>query len=198
MRLPKAVENLIEAFERLPGIGPKTAARLTYYLLHAPPEFSQKLGRAAYELKSKTTLCSVCKNITEVNPCPICSDTFRNQSTICVVEEPLDVVAIEKSGAYKGFYHVLHGRIAPLSNIGPEDIFIKELVGRIKNGKVSELILATNFSMEGEATAMYIQRLLASFKLKITRIAQGIPTGGDLEYADEQTLRKALEGRQKY
>jgi len=198
MRIPKAVQNLIEAFERLPGIGPKTAARLTYYLLHAPPEFSQKLARAAYELKEKTILCSACKNIAESDPCNVCQDPQRDHSIICVVEEPLDVWAIERAGVYRGLYHVLHGRIAPLENMGPDDIFIGQLFPRIKEGNIKEVILATNPDMEGEATALYIQRLIQPLGIKITRIAQGIPQGGDLEYADEITLRQALEGRRDY
>jgi recombination protein RecR len=215
MRIPKAVQNLIEAFERLPGIGPKSAARLTYYLLHAPKEISQQLAQAAYELKKKTVLCNLCKNIAESDPCDVCQDTRRDHTIICVVEEPLDVWAIEKAGVYHGIYHVLHGRIAPLENMGPEDIFIKELLPRLKNPSTSlsatgsgpsgsgqvavkEIILATNPDMEGEATALYIQKLLQPQKIKITRIAQGIPTGGDLEYADETTLKKALEGRNEY
>lgn len=198
MKVPKAVQNLIDALERLPGIGPKTAARLTYFLLHAPPEVSQNLARASAELKGKTQICSICKNITENNPCEICEESDRNRGIICVVEEPLDVWAIEKSGAYKGLYHVLHGRIAPLENLGPEDIFIKELIPRLKNGSTKEIILATNPDVEGEATALYIQRLLQPLNINITRIAQGIPTGGDLEYADESTLRQALEGRRQY
>lgn len=198
MKIPKAVANLIEAFERLPGIGPKSAARLTYYLLHAPKEVSQKLAQSAKELKEKTVLCQVCKNISESSPCDICQDEKRDHSLICVVEEPLDVWAIERAGIYRGLYHVLHGRIAPLENMGPEDIFIGDLLPRLKSGRVKEVILATNPDMEGEATALYIQKLILSSGVKITRIAQGLPQGGDLEYADEITLRRALEGRQTY
>lgn len=198
MKIPKAVQNLIEAFERLPGIGPKTAARLTYYLLHSPSDTSRALAKAAYELKQKTQICSICKNITTTSPCEICSGERRDIRVICVVEEPLDVWAIERAGAYRGLYHVLHGRIAPLENLGPDDIFLKELLPRLKNGEVREIIIATNPDMEGEATALYIQKLLQPLSLKITRIAQGIPTGGDLEYADETTLRRAIEGRREY
>lgn len=198
MRVPKAVQNLIDAFESLPGIGPKTAARLVYYLLHAPPEISKNLARRAYELKDKTLICSICKNIAETDPCEICEDLSRAQDIICVVEEPLDVWAIEKAGAFRGLYHVLHGRIAPLDNLGPDEIFIKELLPRLKNGQVKEIIIATNPDMEGEATALYIQKLLQPLNKKITRIAQGIPTGGDLEYADETTLKRAIEGRREY
>lgn len=195
MKVPKSVANLIEAFESLPGIGPKTAARLTYYLLHAPDSLSQKISEATRDLKLKTKICSVCQNITETDPCEICDDPARDQSIICVVEDPLDVWAIDKSGAFGGLYHVLHGVIAPLDNIGPEELKIKELLKRLEGDKVSELILAMNPSMEGEATAMYIQRLVKPLGVKSTRIARGIPTGAELEYADEVTIRRAIEGR---
>src|SRR3990167_8396993 len=175
MKIPKSVANLIEALEQLPGIGQKTAARLTYYLLHAPDSLSIKLSEALAELKVRTKICSICQNITEVDPCEICDDENRDRSIICVVEDPLDVWAIEKSGSFGGLYHVLHGVIAPLDNIGPEDLKIRELLTRLKDGEVNELILATNPSMEGEATAMYIQRLVKPLKIKTTRIARGIP-----------------------
>lgn len=213
MRVPKSVASLIEAFESLPGIGPKTAARLTYYLLHAPDQLSQKLSEATRDLKLKTRICSICQNITETDPCEICDDKARDGSIICVVEDPLDVWAIDKSGAFAGLYHVLHGVIAPLDNVGPEDLRINELLRRLKPGntpdvsqgtsshtsgvkvEVKELILAMNPSMEGEATAMYIQRLVKPLGVKTTRIARGIPTGAELEYADEVTIRRAIEGR---
>ncbi len=198
MKIPKSVASLIEAFESLPGIGPKTAARLTYYLLHAPDTLAQQLADSARDLKTKTKICSICQNITETNPCEICDDPQRDQSIICIVEDPLDVWAIEKSGSFGGLYHVLHGVIAPLENIGPEELKINELLPRLKGGKVKELILATNPSMEGEATAMYIQRLTKPLAIKTTRIARGIPIGAELEYADEVTLRRALEGRKDY
>ena len=217
MKVPKSVADLIEAFEALPGIGPKTAARLTYYLLHAPDNLSQKLSEALSELKLKTKICSICQNITETDPCEICDDPQRDQSIICVVEDPLDVWAIEKSASFNGLYHVLHGVIAPLENIGPEDLRINELLARlksvhtpgVKSGRnlesalgvrqaVKEIILATNPSMEGEATAMYIQRLVKPLDIKITRIARGIPIGAELEYADEITVRRAVEGRKEY
>ena len=213
MKVPKSVAALIEAFEALPGIGPKTAARLTYYLLHAPDNLSQKLAQALADLKTKTKICSTCQNITEVDPCEICEDPDRDRSVICVVEDPLDVWAIEKSGSFSGLYHVLHGVIAPLENIGPEDLRINELLKRLRDPstdstsslqassgrtKVREIVLATNPSMEGEATAMYIQRLIKPLGVKITRIASGIPIGAELEYADEVTLRRALEGRKEY
>ncbi len=199
MKVPKSVASLIEAFETLPGIGPKTAARLTYYLLHAPDSLSQKLSQSLSELKLKTKICSICQNITETDPCEICDDPQRNQSIICVVEDPLDVWAIEKSGSFSGLYHVLHGVIAPLDNIGPEELKINELLTRLSKAKdVREIILATNPSMEGEATAMYIQRLVKPLGIKTTRIARGIPIGAELEYADEVTVRRALEGRKDF
>ncbi|OGD82810.1 recombination protein RecR [Candidatus Curtissbacteria bacterium RIFCSPLOWO2_01_FULL_39_62] len=195
MKIPKSVQDLIEVFEQLPGIGPKTAARLTYYLLHAPDNLSERLSEAAGDIKKKTKICSVCQNITEVDPCDICERDNRDKSIICIVEDPLDVWAIEKSGGFNGLYHVLHGVIAPLDNIGPEELKLRELLPRLKNGEVKELILATNPSMEGEATAMYIQRLIKPLKIKTTRIARGIPTGAEIEYADEITVRRAFEGR---
>lgn len=198
MKIPKAVANLIDSFEALPGIGPKTAARLTYYLLHAPDSLSQKLAESVKELKARTKICSVCQNITEFDPCDICADSERDASIICVVEDPLDVWAIEKSGSFSGLYHVLHGVIAPLDNIGPEELRIRQLLPRLKDGKVEEIILATNPSMEGEATAMYIQRLIGPLKIKTTRIARGIPIGAELEYADEITVRRAFEGRKDF
>lgn len=196
-RIPKPIQNLIEAFERLPGIGPKTAQRLTYYLLHAPIEQSKKLADAAMEMKEKTVICSTCFNIGETNPCNICSDSTRDQSIIMIVENPLDVLALEKAN-FKGLYHVLHGVISPLENIGPEQLHIREILPRLKDGVVKEIILATNPTMEGEATAMYIQRLLSPLGVRITRIARGLPVGADLEYADETTLSRALEGRNDY
>ena len=200
MKVPKSVANLIEAFESLPGIGPKTAARLTYYLLHAPDSLSTKLSEAAGDLRTKTKICSICQNITEESPCEICDDSGRDQSVICVVEDPLDVWAIEKSGSFNGLYHVLHGVIAPLENIGPEDLRINELLARLKGRTpgVRELILAMNPSMEGEATAMYIQRLVKPLGVKTSRIARGIPTGAELEYADEVTIRRAIEDRKDF
>lgn len=198
MKVPKSVASLIEAFESLPGIGPKTAARLTYYLLHAPDTLAQQLSDAARDLRTKTRICSVCQNITETDPCEVCDDPNRDKSIICIVEDPLDVWAIDKSGSFNGVYHVLHGVIAPLENIGPEELKINELLPRLKDGTVKEIILATNPSMEGEATAMYIQRLTKPLGIKTTRIARGIPIGAELEYADEVTLRRALEGRKDF
>ena len=196
-QVPKSVQSLIEAFERLPGIGPKTAQRLTYYLLHAPKEEAEILARAAVEMREKIIICKTCFNIGEIDPCQICSDSSRDQSIITIVEDPLDVMALEKSG-FKGLYHVLHGVIAPLENIGPEQLYIRQLLPRLKDDTVKEIILATNPTMEGEATAMYIQRLISPLGIKITRIARGLPVGSDLEYADETTLSRALEGRKEY
>jgi len=196
-QIPKSIQNLIESFERLPGIGPKTAQRLTFYLLHAPVEQSQMLANAALEMKEKTILCSICFNIGEQDLCNICSDFSRDQEIVMVVENPLDVLALEKAN-FKGFYHVLHGVISPLENIGPDEIHIREILPRLKNGTIKEIILATNPTMEGEATAMYIQRLISPLGVKITRIARGLPVGGDIEYADETTLSRALEGRNEY
>lgn len=202
MRIPKAIENTIEALERLPGIGPKTAARLTFYLLHVPEGERKLLGQAVLELGEKTQLCSQCFNIMESNQpntlCAICADSGRDRSVICVVEDPLDLLAFEKIRKYRGLYHVLQGAIAPLEHIGPEDLKIKELIERLNDSETKEVILATNPSLEGEATAMYLKKLIEPLGLRITRIARGIPTGGDLEYADELTLTKALEGRQDY
>ncbi|MEP0764867.1 MAG: recombination protein RecR [Chloroflexota bacterium] len=195
--VPKPVTQLVEAFSRLPGIGPKTASRLTYYLLRAPDELSQTLAAAIGDLKAKTRTCSICYNITEEDPCPICRDETREQTTLVVVEEPLDVLAVERTGAYQGRYHVLHGAISPVEGVGPEDLKIRELVARVRAGGVLEVIIATNPGMEGDATAMYLQRQLAPTGVKVTRLARGLPTGGDLEYVDSVTLLRALQGRQE-
>ena len=195
--IPKVVRELIESFERLPGIGPKTAQRLTYYLLHAPKEEAKALAEAAMALKEKTVLCSVCFNISETDPCEIDTDERRDKSIIAVVEDPLDVLALERTN-FKGMYHILHGSISPLENIGPEELKIRELLPRLKDGTVTEIILATNPTMEGEATAMYIDRLVKPLGVKLTRIARGLPVGGDIEYADSTTLSRALEGRKEY
>lgn len=201
MRLPKSVRNLIESFERLPGIGPKTAARLAYYLLQAGEVESVNFAQALLNLRKETKVCSICKNIDEIDPCSICLDPQREKTIICVVEKPLDVLALEKSGKYLGLYHVLGGAISPLNNIGPEQLYIEELTKRLEvSGQVSEVILATNASLEGETTAMYLSRLIKSrfSEIKVTRIGRGLPVGADLEYADEITLTRALEGRQEY
>jgi len=191
------VARLIEEFEKLPGIGHKTAQRLAFHVLNLPLEKAENLAAAIVEAKSKTKYCSVCSNLTDTDPCNICSSSSRDNSSICVVEDPKDVVAMERTREFKGLYHVLHGSISPMEGIGPEDIRIKELLARVKEGNVKEVILATNPNIEGEATAMYISKLLKPLGIKTTRIAHGIPVGGDLEYADEVTLAKALEGRRE-
>lgn len=193
----KPVARLIDEFSRLPGIGPKTASRLTFYLLRAPKEQALALADALRELKEQTVLCSICFNIAEASPCPICSDEDRDRSITCVVEEPLDVLAIERTGEYKGLYHVLHGAISPVEGIGPDELKIGELLERLKVEPVKEVLLATNPNLEGEATAMYLARLIAPLRLRVTRLARGLPVGGDLEYADEVTLTRALEGRRE-
>lgn len=195
--LPQPVQRLIDEFARLPGIGPKSASRLTFYLLRAASEQALDLAAALQELKERTQLCSVCFNITEEDPCLICQDETRNDELLCVVEEPLDVLAIERSRAYDGRYHVLHGAISPVEGIGPEDLKIEELLQRVAQGSLREIILATNPTLEGESTALYLQRRLASEGLRLTRLARGLPVGGDLEYTDEITLGRALEGRQE-
>lgn len=193
---------MIESFEKLPGVGPKTAQRLTFYLLHVPQGELEKFGTSLENLKKNTVLCSVCFTIAEVDPCSICTDTKRDGSIVCVVEQPLDVLALEKGGRYGGLYHVLHGKIDPLNNIGPDEIYIKQLLDRIMNNDlgIKEVILATNPTMEGEGTAMYITKQLRSqnLDLKITRIGRGLPIGADIEYADEITLLRAMEGRSDY
>jgi len=194
--LAKPVARLVEELSRLPGIGPKTASRLTFYLLRAPKEQVKALSQAIGELKEKIVTCEICYNITEVSPCPICRDEERNRSLLCVVEEPLDVIAIERTD-YKGLYHVLGGVISPVEGIGPENLKIAQLLRRLENEPVKEVILATNPSLEGESTAIYIRRLLSSSPVKVTRIAHGLPVGGDLEYADQVTLTRALEGRRE-
>jgi recombination protein RecR len=195
--LPKPVSRLIEELQRLPGVGPKTASRMAYHLLRTPEEQSRSLGEALIELRRQIRFCSVCFDITDIatDPCAVCRDEHRDGSILCVVEAPLDVQAIDRTQGYRGRYHVLHGAISPVEGIGPEDLKIRELVERVRTGGVQEVILATNPSMEGEATAMYIHRQLQGLPVKVTRLARGLPVGGDLEYADETTLSKAMEGR---
>jgi recombination protein RecR len=194
---PEPVTRLIEAFAQLPGIGPKSASRLTFYLLRRPPEQADALADALRDLKQKIVFCGVCHNITEQSPCAICRDEGRDRSIICVVEEPLDVVAIDRTGEYRGLYHVLHGAISPVEGIGPDELRINELQSRLKEGMVEEVLLATNPNLEGEATAMYLARLLQPLGVRVTRLARGLPVGGDLEYADAVTLGRALEGRRE-
>ena len=192
---PEPVTKLIEAFAQLPGIGPKTASRLTFYLLRRSAEQSEALAEALRDLKQKIVFCSTCYNITEESPCAICRDEGRDRSIICVVEEPLDVVAIDRTGGYRGLYHVLHGAISPVEGIGPDELRINELLARLKDEPVEEVLLATNPNLEGEATGMYVARLLQPLGVRVTRLARGLPVGGDLEYADAVTLGRALEGR---
>jgi recombination protein RecR len=198
MNVPKSVQAVIAEFEKLPGIGPKGAQRMTYYLLHAPKEEAEGLSEAVKNLKENTVICQICFNIAESDPCSICNDAGRDKSIIMVVEEPLDVLALEKTRSYRGLYHVLHGSIAPLQNIGPDELRMKELLPRLNNGEVKEIILATNPTMEGEATAMYLKKILVPLQVAVTRIARGLPVGGDLEYADEVTLSRAIEGRRTF
>lgn len=199
-RTPSAtpVARLVDEFHRLPGIGPKTAQRLAYYLIRMPEEQARSLAEAVLAVKERIILCSRCFNLTEEDPCSICSDASRDQSAICIVEEPLDVLALERTHAYKGLYHVLHGVISPMNGIGPDDLKIQPLLGRLRAGHVQEIILATNPNLEGEATAMYVHRLISPLGVKVTRPARGLPVGGDLEYADEVTLGRAIEGRQAF
>ena len=196
--LPEPVQNLVDAFARLPGVGPKTASRLTFYLLRAPEEISLSLAGALQGLKEETGLCEVCFNITrkETPVCEVCASDQRDRQTICVVEEPLDVLAIEKTAGFNGLYHVLHGVLSPIEGVGPEDLKIRELYARLDSGEVKEVILATNPSMEGDATAMYLHERIAPKGIRVTRLARGLPVGGDLEYADQNTLLRALAGRQ--
>ena len=191
------VARLMEEFGRLPGIGPKTASRLVFFLLRAPDEQAHALAEALANLKDNVRFCSRCFNITVSDPCMICSSSSRDQGRICVVEEPLDVLAIERTGAWRGVYHVLHGRIAPLEGMNREDIRFDELVDRVRTEQVDEVLLATNPNLEGEATSFHLHRALAPLGVKVTRLARGLPTGGDLEWADPSTLGSALEGRRE-
>src|SRR5688572_21012071 len=193
--IPEPVTKLIEALGALPGVGPKTASRLTYFLLRAPETVSTNLADALRDLKTKTKFCSNCGNITVDDPCPVCSDSKRDHRIIAVVEEPLDLVAIERTGTYDGAYHVLHGVISPVNGVGPDDLNITQLIKRIKEGNILEVILATNPGMEGDATAMYLRGELSKLGVKVTRPARGLPTGGDLEYVDTVTLMRAMQGR---
>ena len=192
---PRPVVRLVEELSRLPGIGPKTASRLTYFLLRSPTEQALSLSEAIRQVKEGTVICSVCFNIAEASPCLICSDANRDRTQICVVEEPLDVLALERTRRYHGLYHVLHGAISPVEGIGPEELKIRELLIRVKKGTVHEVLLATNPNLEGEATAMFIARQILPLGIRVTRLARGLPVGGDLEYADEVTLAQALDGR---
>ncbi|WP_256760667.1 recombination mediator RecR [Cohnella sp. WQ 127256] len=197
MFYPEPIAKLIDSFSRLPGIGPKTAARLAFYVLRMKEEEVIDFAKALVNVKRNLTYCTVCCNITDTDPCRICSDKSRDVSVICVVQEPKDLVAMERTREFKGHYHVLNGAISPMDGLGPDDIRVAELVRRLGDDTVQELILATNPNIEGEATAMYLSRLVKPFGIKVTRIAHGLPVGGDLEYADEVTISKALEGRRE-
>lgn len=197
-KLPRAVRRLIEKFERLPGIGPKSAQRLVFYLLHNPDHELEDFSERLLALKRDTVRCDDCHNISETNPCPVCDDSSRDRTVLCVVEQPLDMLALERSDKFNGIYHVLHGSISPLNNIGPDQIFLRDILKRLDG--LEELIIATNPTMEGEATALYISELIGNTNnsgLKITRIGHGLPVGADIEYADGVTLARALEGRRK-
>jgi recombination protein RecR len=202
--LPKSVSRVIESFEKLPGVGPKTAQRLAFYMLHMPEEEVERFAGSLTTLKKQTLLCSVCKHVTEADPCPICSNSARDHTMLCIVEQPTDVLAIEKTGIFHGVYHVLHGLIDPLNNIGPDEIYMENLIKRVKNtsGPIQELIFALNSTMESEATIMYAKKQLSalsqSSEIKVTRLAHGLPIGADIEYADEVTLKRAMEGRREY
>ena len=190
--------KLVEQFERLPGIGHKTAQRLAYYVLQLPKEKAQAFSQAITDAHEQVKYCSICKNFTDQDVCSICSDSTRDHSVICVVEDPRDVFALERTGEFHALYHVLHGTISPVHDIGPEDIYIKELLERLQKGGVNEVIMANNATVEGELTAIYLSKLIKPLGIKVTRLAYGIPVGGDLEYADEVTLTRALEGRSEF
>jgi len=196
LSLPDPLTRLIEELQRLPGIGPKGAQRLAFHILKTPREQTDRLAEAVRDVKERVTYCSICSNITDNDPCSFCRNESRDHHVICVVEEPQNVTAIEKTREFKGVYHVLMGTLSPLQGIGPDDLKIKSLLARVSNG-VSEIILATNPTVEGEATAIYLARLLKPLGAKVTRIAMGVPVGSDLEYADEVTMHKALEGRRE-
>jgi len=197
--LPKSVSRVIESFEKLPGIGPKTAQRLAFHILHMPGEEVERFSDSLKVLKQSTVLCSLCKNVTESDPCPICTNPHRDHTVIAVVEQPTDVLALEKIGIYHGVYHVLHGLIDPLNNIGPDEIYIDDLFKRIRHDEnVRELIFALNSTMESEATMLYIKKEIKNGDMIITRLAHGLPMGADIEYADEITLKRAMEGRREY
>jgi recombination protein RecR len=194
----EAINKLIQEFNKLPGIGPKSAQRLTYYLLRAPNEQAKLLAEAILSVKQKTKLCSVCFNVTESDPCLICHSDQRDRTKVCIVEQPQDILALEHTGIYDGLYHVLHGAISPTEGIGADDIRIKELMSRLQGNSVEEVILATNPNLEGEQTAMYLNKLISPLGIRVTRLARGLPFGTELEYADDVTLTRAIEGRQEF
>ncbi len=193
-----AIGRLVQEFSKLPGIGPKSAQRITFYLLRSSEEEAGALAEALLSLKQKINLCSTCCNVTESDPCPICRNPQRETGQVCIVEQPQDIIALEHTGVYKGLYHVLHGAISPTEGIGADDIRIKELLSRLQNNSVQEVILATNTNLEGEQTAMYLSRVITPLGIKVTRLARGLPFGTELEYADDVTLTRALEGRQEF
>jgi len=194
----EAVYKLIQELNKLPGIGPKSAQRLTYYLLRAPEEQAKLLAEAILSVKQKITLCSICFNVTESDPCLICRSDHRDRSKICIVEQPQDILALEHTKIYKGLYHVLHGAISPTEGVGTDDIRINELMKRLQDGSIDEVILATNTNLEGEQTAMYLNKLISPLGIRVTRLARGLPFGTELEYADDVTLTRAIEGRQEF
>jgi recombination protein RecR len=193
-----AISRLVQEFSKLPGIGPKSAQRITFHLLRSSDEKARDLAAALEALKEKVTLCSVCCNVTESDPCPICRNSRRDTTQVCIVEQPQDILALEHTGIYKGLYHVLHGAISPSEGIGTDDIRIRELLERLQNNTIQEVILATNTNLEGEQTAMYLSRLITPLNIKVTRLARGLPYGTELEYADDVTLTRALEGRSEF
>jgi len=193
-----AIGRLVQEFSKLPGIGPKSAQRITFHLLRSPEEKAQSLAEALISLKQRVNLCSACCNVTETDPCPICRNPQRDVTQVCIVEQPQDILALEHTGVYKGLYHVLHGAISPTEGIGADDIRTRELLARLQNNTVKEVILATNTNLEGEQTAMYLSRLISPLGIRVTRLARGLPFGTELEYADDVTLTRALEGRQEY
>ena len=192
------IARLVEQFSKLPGIGPKSAQRLTFHLIRMPDGHARDLAEALVALKEGIATCSRCFNLTEADPCAICADTRRNQKVVCVVEEALDVLALERTRSFIGLYHVLHGAISPMNGIGPDELKIEPLLARVRDEPIEEIVLATNPNVEGDATAMYIQQVISPFGVSVTRPARGLPVGGDLEYADESTLARAIEGRQRF
>jgi recombination protein RecR len=194
---PEPISRLIDAFHKLPGVGPKSAQRLAYHILRTPEQEAASLAEAIMDVKQRIVFCGTCLNITETDPCSYCRDARRDRTLICVVEQPLDILALERAGGFRGLYHVLHGVLSPMDGIGPEDIHVRELVVRLQDGEAQEVIMATNPSLEGEATAMYVQRLIGPAGVKVTRLARGLPSGADLEYADDVTLARAFEGRRE-
>ena len=194
---PEPIARLIQEFSKLPGIGPKSAQRLAYHVLRTPEDEARALAQALTDVKERVILCETCFNITERSPCSLCDNEQRDRTLICVVEQPLDVLVVERTGGYRGRYHVLHGSLNPIDGVGPEQLRVQELLRRVEAGGIVEVIMATNPSLEGEATSMYLQRLLQPFGVRVTRLARGLPSGADIEYMDDLTLSRALEGRQE-